>query len=396
MTKHRGSFTVASRLAQLVLPVLALLFCASVAHADKIVLLPPEGNADDVRRDEVEEVLATTLRALGHTVVAGNVIQRGGVAGTPRTSDELVAIAQANGAAWVLTTEVHPLTGQYRLLLRAGYAPIRRVEELDVLVVVSDENVRIRDILAAMVRPAGLGEDALRLTGGEDAAAVESSALERAERERREAEARAAALQAEQEEAERARRAEEEARARAEFERREAERAQAERDRRAADFEARERYGGGAEHPWLVQLGFSAAGLMVYPDPAGPSTGGGLLAALDLRVGYGLPSVRGLELRFGMDVVLGATNAIDLVIGAVYLASPFSFPLYLGGGAELGVFLNTSGAREPGFLARAGFVAAYRLAPRLYVEADLPTLTVISAAGGLVALGAGVRIGYRF
>mgnify|MGYP001614659083 CR=1 FL=1 len=117
---------------------------------------------------------------------------------------------------------------------------------------------------------------------------------------------------------------------------------------------------------------------------------------LEARVGYGLATVRGLELRGGLDIVFGATSAVDVVVGAAYLASPFSFPLHIGGAIELGAFLNTSGAREPAFLLRTGAVVAYRLAPSLYVEADLPAITVISAAGGLVALGAGARIGYRF
>lgn len=389
MTKLRASFTIAG--------CSLALFCAlsthaSVARADQIVLLPPEGNADETRAADVEDALSATLRALGHTVISGDTIRRAGIVGTPHTSDELVAIAQANGAAWVITSEVHPLDGQYRLLLRAGYAPIRRVEELDVLVVVADQTPRLRDILASLVRPAGLGEDGLRLTGGEDAAVAEER--ERLLREQRD---RDAHDQAARDEAERQRQAEEAARARAEFDRREAERAQAERDRLAAEFDGRERYAASPEHPWLVQLGFSVAGLMAYPERQPPApAGGGVLPSFDVRVGYGLSSVRGLELRGGMDVVFGATNAIELVVGAVYLRSPFSFPLHIGGGVELGAFLNTSGAREPGFLLRGEVVVAYRLASRLYVEAELPSVTVISAAGGLVALGAGARIGYRF
>jgi hypothetical protein len=388
MTKLRASFTLAALLG-------GLLLCGlpSAARADQIVLLQLEGTADDLRNADVTQALSDTLRSMGHTVVTGDAVQRAGIPGSPRTSDEFVAIAQANGAAWVLTAEVHPLTAQYRLLLRAGYAPIRRVEELDVLVVVDEQAARLRDVLGSLVRPAGLGEDALRLTGGEDAAAAEER--ERLLREQRE---REAAEQAARDEAERQRQAEEEARARAEFDRREAERAQAERDRLAAAFDARERYAASPETPWLAQLGLSAAGLVVYDDSNRPptSTGGGAFAALEFRVGYGLASVRGLELRGGMDLVLGQVNAVDLVVGAAYLTSPFSFPLHLGGAVELGAFLNTSGAREPGFLIRGGAVAAYRLAPRLYVEADLPTLTVISAAGGVVALGASARIGYRF
>jgi hypothetical protein len=383
--------------------LVAACFAASpAARADVVVLLPPTGNADDLRRADLEDALTAALRAAGHTVVAGNAIRRGALVGEPRTADELVALAQANGAAWTLVSEAHPLSGQYRLLLRAGHAPQRRVEELDVLVLLADEAARLRDILGCLVRPAGLGDDALRLTGGEDAAAVEQrerEAREQAARDQaareREAREQAARDQAAREQAERDRVAA--AEARAEFERREAERAQAERDRLAAEFDARERYADDAAHPWLVQLSLGGAGLMAYPDPPGPSPGGGFLGSFGARVGYGLPKVlRGFEVRGGLEAVFGVASALELFAGAAWLASPFSFPLHIGGSAELGGFFNTSGAREPGFLVRASAVATWRPAPRLFVEAAFPTLNVISSAGGLVSLGGAARIGYRF
>jgi hypothetical protein len=402
MPRERGvSMTRAWRRALTLVGLLAAACCApaSMARADVVVLLPPVGQADDLRRADLEEALTVALRAAGHTLVVGDAIRRGALVGEPRTADELVALAQGNGATWTLVSEAHPLRGQYRLLLRAGYAPLRRVEELDVLVLHADEAARLRDILGSLVRPAGLGEDALRLTGGEDAAAIEQREREaRAQAEREEeARARAERERTEREQAERDRAATEAAQARAEFERREAERAQAERDRLAAEFDARERYADDAEHPWLAQLSLGGAGLMAYPDPPGPSPGGGFLGSFGARVGYALPKVaRGLELRGGLEAVFGVASALELFAGAAWLASPFSFPLHIGGSAELGGFFNTSSAREPGFLLRASAVASWRPAPRLYVEAAFPTLNVISSAGGLVSLGGAARIGYRF
>ncbi len=394
MTLSRRSLPFAAAVAACLVALVA-----PPARADVVVLLPPAGNADDLRREDFEEALTATLRAAGHTLVAGDAIRRGALVGDPRTADELTALAEGNGAAWTLVSEVHPLQGQYRLLLRAGYARVRRVEELDVLVVHADQEARLRDILACLVRPAGLGEDALRLTGGEDAAAAEQrerearaqADLEQAEREQ------AAREQAEREQAAQAQAEAEAARARAEFERREAERAQAERDRLAAAFEARARYADDAEHPWLAQLSLGGAGLMAYPDPPGPSPGGGFLGQFGVRVGYGLPGLlRGLEARGGIEAVFGVASALELFVGAAYLTSPFAFPLHLGGSLEVGGFFNTSGAREPGLLVRAAAVASYRLTPRLAVELALPTLSVISSAGGLVSLGGAARIGYQF
>jgi len=385
--------------AALLCALFAAFVSAATARADVVVLLPPVGNADDLRRGDLEEALTVALRAAGHTVIAGNAIRRGALAGEPRTAEELASLAQGNGAAWALVSEAHPLRGQYRLLLRAGYAPLRRVEELDVLVLDADEAARLRDVLGCLVRPAGLGEDALRLTGGEDAAAVEQREREAREQAEREQAAREAAERerAEREAAERARAEAEAAQARAEFERREAERAQAERDRLAAEFDARERYADDAEHRWLAQLSLGGAGLMAYPDPPGPSPGGGFLGSFGARVGYALPQVvRGFEVRGGLEAVFGVASALELFAGAAWFASPFSFPLHIGGSAELGGFFNTSGAREPGLLLRASLVAAWRPAPRLYVEAAFPTFQVISSAGGLVTLGGAARIGYRF
>jgi hypothetical protein len=370
---------------------------ASVARADRVVLLPVGGSASDERREHVEDAIAATLRALGHDVVVGATVQGlpPGPPAAPQSSDEAVRIATANRALWVLKPDVWVLPAQYRLHLYAAYAPVRRVEEIEVLVLDADEQARLRDVLSCLVRAAGLGDDALRLTEGEDPdeARRQREAAEARERERREAEARERGAREQREREERERRAREE------HERREREeRERLERERQAA-FEARLRYADERGPGWLAQVGLAFGGLVSTGDagrPLGAPSGGGVLADLSLRVGHGVPGVRGFEARGGVDLFWGATGALGIAAGAVYLATPFSFPLHLGGGADVGLLLNTTGARAAGLLLRAMGTVAYALNENVYLEATLPELTVGTIGDGFVSLGGSARFGYRF
>jgi hypothetical protein len=361
------------------------------------VLLPVGGSASDERRQHVEDAIAAALRALGHEVVVGATVQglSPGPPSAPRSSDEAVQIATANRAFWVLKPDVWVVPAQYRLHLYAGYAPLRRVEEIEVLVLEAEEAARLRDVLSCLVRPAGLGDDALRLTAGEDPdeARRQREAAEQRERERLEAEARerGAREQREREERERRAREEHERREREERERRE-------REREAA-FEARMRYADERGPAWLAQVGVAFGGIVSAGDagrPLGAPSGGGALADLSLRLGHGIPGVRGVEARGGVDVFWGATGAIGIAAGVVWLATPFSFPLHLGGGVDLGLMLNTTGARAAGFLFRAMGTVAYALDSSVFLEATLPELTMSTTGDGFVSLGGSARFGYRF
>ena len=143
---------------------LAVLSFASSAFADRVVVFTPGGTATDSRRQEVEAIVLTALRDQGHEVIRGNAIQRGTVTGTPSTEADMVTVATANHAEWVIASEVAPLAGQYRWHVTAGYTVVRRIESIDVNVVVANEEERIRDVVRSLIRAAGLGDDALRLS----------------------------------------------------------------------------------------------------------------------------------------------------------------------------------------------------------------------------------------
>jgi len=273
------------------------------------------------------------------------------------------------------------MPGQYRLLLRVGYAPLGRVEELEVNVVEAEEPARLADIVRSMVRPEGLGEDAVRLSAGdaEAQARLEAARLEReaAERARLEEEQRARLAR----EAEQRRQLLERERQRT------AEREQRERDAWAR----RERYGVG-DRPWIVLAGLDVRSLIAHPS----DRSGGFFGGVELRGGYAIPGVPGLEARAGVDVIFGSISALTFTVGGVYLASPFTQPVFIGGGGDLGLFVGTTGARVAGFTARGGPMISWRAGPRFYVEGTVPELTYISVSSGALAIGLSARAGVRF
>ena len=358
------------------------LAAAQTARADRVVLEPPNGTAVQERLDEVADALGVAIRAAGHEVVPVPPLGPGlPAAPLPTTADEVRNIARQQAAQYVMTATVTPMPGQYRLLLRVGYAPIGRVEELEVNVVEAEEPVRLADIVRSMVRPEGLGDDAVRLAAGD----AEAEARIEAERQRLAAEERAR-----REEEERARAAREEAQRRELLERERQRTAEREAREREA-WANRERYGVGPR-PWIVLAGLDVRSLLAHPS----ERSGGFFGGVELRGGYAIPGVPGLEARAGIDVIFGAISAFTVTVGGVFLASPFSQPIFIGGGGDLGLFVGTTGARAVGFTARGGPMISWRGGPRFYVEGTVPELTYITASGGALAIGLSARAGVRF
>jgi hypothetical protein len=369
--------------------VLAVFAFAAPVRADRVVLFGVEGQSDGSRRAMAEDHIRTALRALGHEVVPGRGAR-------PTTSAEYDATARASTASYVVVADVDALPGQYNLHVSVGTELSSRVEELVVSVTFAEEDERLRDVLGAMLRPAGLGEDALRLSG------VESDA-DRAAREAAEAAAHQAELDAAQhaldeeaaaeaalrraEEAER-QRLEDEARQRAE---REAAEAHATEQTR---WDQRPLYGAGGA--WMIQI----AGAGGYATPLaqridGHAAGGGF-GLVQARVGRIIDGTGGLELRAGADVFFGLGTALDLVVGATYQFSPFVEPIHLGVIAELGLSIAFSGPRDVGFVLRAGGVVSWNPTGGFYLEVALPELGVMTNGTGQFVFGASVRAGYRF
>lgn len=369
----------------------------AVAHADRVVLYPLSGRVDEDRRDELEDRIADVVREVGHEVIA----PPGGIGATsrPETAAQMDGVATASGATYVVLAEVEPLRGQYRLHVRVGYQPTQRVEELVVTVLESEEHDRLLAVMRAMLRPEGLGEDAVRLTGGQE----DQAALTEEERLRREEEERARLAAEEEErrrrEEEEAAQAEEERQRQEEAARREAEE-RAQREREAWD--SRPTYGSDGE--WVLMVGGAASYAFLFsPSPviregmlAGTTQdrGFGLIQA---RVGHAFPGTDGLEIRGGVDVFLGSAAGMMIVVGGVWQFTPFvGVPIHFGPTIELGASFAFTGSQNAGFVVRAGAVASWTPTPHLQIEFAVPELGVMTNGSGAFLTGAALRVGYRF
>lgn len=369
-----------------------------LAQADRVVLYPVAGSADDARLQEIEQQLSQILTEQGHTLVAPTTSER------PTTSAAMQSVADATNANYVVVAEVAPLRAQYRLQVHVYYRPAGRAEELVATVLEAEERARLSDIMSSMVRREGLGEDALRLTGtGEPEPPPGETDEERARREAEEA--------ARREEEERARReAEEAARLEAEEQaRREAEEAARREQEAASAWGSRVQYG--TDGHWMLQLQVGGGyATRLGSLPGAVQSDGGLLD-IGARVGRTFDGVEGFELRGGLDVITGSFagpvtsggsapavgfTGLALHVGAAWLGSFFVEPIYIGLGGEVGVIFSLTGARDVGFSGRAGALFAWRPVPHFYLEASLPELGILSPGSGVFSIGASVHAGYRF
>ncbi len=350
----------------------------------RVVVLAATGSAPQDQRDTVEDAIAHAVQSLGDEALTDRPPAEPGATPPPppTTANEMRAVAEIQGAEWVVVPRVTPGTaGHYQLLLRVGWAPQTRVEELDADIAVADQAERLEDILRAMLRPAGLGDEAVQLaTGGE--LAQRRQAQEAAQRAREQAAARAA------EQARRARQAQAQREAQARERQRRATAARTAEQRWAG----RERYGqhGG---PWLVSAGVGFGPILVHEA----KRSGGVLWDIEARVGRSIGLLPGLELRGGFDAVSGASSGFTLFAGAVYLHSFFAdLPLFLGGGVDAGYQQTLTGNREPSGMIRVSGLVDFRVANQIMLEAALPELMILTAHHGVMTLGLSLRVGYRF
>ncbi|GAB4197709.1 MAG: hypothetical protein OHK0013_06150 [Sandaracinaceae bacterium] len=389
----------------------ASLFVGLAAHAiaptgalaDRVVLYPVTGEADPDALDEVEDALAAAIARVGHT----RVPVPGGIRATrPATGAQMEGAATSAGARYVVLPDVALMPGQYRLHLVVGYEG--RVEELLVNVLRAEEAARLDDVLRSMLRPAGLGEDALRLSGietDEERARreAEEAARRAAEEEARRAEEAQRAQEERQRAEEEARRAAEEEAARARAAEEQAQRAEAERRQREQEAWDR-RAVLGTDGPWAVMAGVLGGGLAPIgvsgPQPAmgavRPPSGVVGIGMVQARVAHALSGTGGLELRGGLDILFGGTAGLSLVVGASYRATPLVAPFHVGAVLELGVNFLFTGPQDAGFVGRISAIASYAPVEHLTIEVSLPELGYLSNGPGAVMFGGSARIGYRF
>lgn len=367
---------------------------ASAARAERVLVLRPLGDAPEEQREVVERAMQSALDALSFDVVLESETTRPEERVAPESANDYRALGELMRCDYVLASRVTFVTGGYMVRLGVGYAPRTRAEPLSFEVRAVREHDRWVEVLRAVLRPEGIGDAATRFAVRDEAAIAleaqqaEARAAEQARRQAEEDARRQAEEQAAREAEEARQREAEEARQRQEFENREGERA-ADEETRA--WEGRERYGRPKRMMALGGLGFG--GILNPPNGAR----GGMIAELEGRFGYSFPDIPGFELRGGLDIVFGATGGMALTGGAVYLASPWQrAPVHVGGGLELGLYQALSGNRVPQMMLRAEGIVSWHAAPKVYLEAAIPMLTVLSANGGVLTAGFSLRAGTRF
>ncbi len=373
------------------------------ALAERVVLYPITGDADPDALEEVEAALEASLGRVGHS---RSPVPGGIRSVPPATSAQMEGVAMSAQARYVIVGDIAPMAGQYRLHLIVGHDG--RVEELLVNVLRAEEPSRLDDILRSMLRPEGLGDDAMRLSGVETD--EERARREAEERARREAAEAASRSEAEARAAEERRLAEEAARLEAEaadLRRREEEAAaaRAEEERRQREQEAFERRAVlGSDGATALMVGVLGGALIPVgssgPQPMGgtvrPPTGAIGVGMVQARVAHALSGTGGLELRGGLDVMFGGTAGMGLLVGASYQATPLDAPLHIGAVLELGVSFLFTGPRDVGFVGRLSAILSWAPVEHLAIEVSLPELGYFSNGPGAVSVGGSARIGYRF
>ncbi len=348
--------------------VAAALLFPGTALADRVVLLRPTGSTVEERVDAIDEALTGAVQALGHEALTESGVR--GNAPPPETGNEMRAIGEMQNAEWTVVPRITSMqAGRYRMILRVGHTADGRVEELEVSVYDASQSERLRDVLGAMLRPEGVGEDALRLT--EEPEAPPANVEDEAERAHREAEER-----------------EHERAAREEFLARERERAEEERRRAQESWDGRERYGQRGQ--WMIGAGFD-----LRPLITSNVGNGGLLLGVSVRLGRSFEGLPGFEVRATADVIGGSTSAFALTAGAVYLHSFFDVPVFIGLGIDLGWFQAFTGDNSPSFLLRAAPTVAWRVVDDFWLEVGVGEI-MFSTSQGALTTGVSLRVAFRF
>ncbi|MBI2389475.1 MAG: hypothetical protein HYV09_07745 [Deltaproteobacteria bacterium] len=139
-------------------------FASFDALADKVATLHARGSAPLGERTSIRAATDGGARGLGHETVAENeVLQGEGAAGDKiGTSEGLVAVGKTTGADWVVEPHVQSSDAGTRVELKVCQVSSGRVETLARdLDPKGDPLVQMREMLALLLRPQGVGDDPL-------------------------------------------------------------------------------------------------------------------------------------------------------------------------------------------------------------------------------------------
>jgi len=134
------------------------------AVADKIATLHARGTAPMAEKTSVRAATETGAKGLGHAAITeSDVLQGEGAAGDKAgTSEGMIAIGKTTGADWVIEPHVASSDAGTRVELKVCQVATGRVETLARdLDPKQDPAVQMREMLALMLRPQGVGDDPL-------------------------------------------------------------------------------------------------------------------------------------------------------------------------------------------------------------------------------------------
>jgi hypothetical protein len=140
----------------------AALLAAGPALADKVAVLPfiSVGNATAADLDAARAATRTAVLALQDTLPTDSEMLTAEMSakdGVADTSQEYRAAGRASGSDWTVLGHVEEHTGTYRLEIEACDVASGRVESLAREVDASRATTQIKEMLALLLRPAGIG-----------------------------------------------------------------------------------------------------------------------------------------------------------------------------------------------------------------------------------------------
>lgn len=134
------------------------------ALADKIATLHARGTAPMAEKTSMRAATEAGAKGLGHEAIPeSEVLQGEGAAGDKAgTSEGMIAIGKTTGADWVIEPHVASSDAGTRVELKVCQVSTGRVETLARdLDPKQDPAVQMREMLALMLRPQGVGDDPL-------------------------------------------------------------------------------------------------------------------------------------------------------------------------------------------------------------------------------------------
>jgi len=324
---------------------IAALLSSGEALADRVATLHSRGVAPEGDRATVYKSADTAVKALGHTTATeAEVLSGEGAAGDLiGTSAGLVAVGKTTSSDWVIEATVSASASGMRVEMKACQVSTGRVETLARDIDPKQDMVeQIRQMLALMLRPQGVGDDPLPWDTDKKVKPPEK----KVEPEKK--------------------------------------------PEPPKPTEPPPKYGEGG----LFAVGAKGGALYLASRPEHAS-GSRLAGTWALEVAVALPTVPHLELTAGGGGFFIAAGALHAEFGARYML-PFG-RLALGLGAGIGVLAQTSGAKSVRPLVVADPLLVFAITKRIELDLSLASFRFAPGdEGALVFIGGNLGLFARF